>query len=251
MGAVKDTWLSALETIEALGKDRASKGLGALPDYQLWANARAYTPDGLLPVEPDAALLAELRDAYTAGEKNRGDAEPAEVTRLRKLTRQQAAEWSEERQDATARIEALKVRNEWTHTTAAAYAKALEGSHLETLLAALAQELAARQNISVVDIVRTTLADQYLPEDVANIVGVIFRTDEWDNGIFLDHDSATVYFADGTTDMVDFPVQDELTAGYGKVGPNAALAVRLADGKTEFADQISAAWYWLGFKQQN
>lgn len=93
---------------------------------------------------------------------------------------------------------------------------------------------------AIVAAVRVTLA-----LDAEDVTGVVFTATEYDDGYYLD-ETGMVFYADGTTDYYEFPVHDELTDGYGRVGGQAALAVRLSDGVVEYDDNRHAVYQWLG-----
>ena len=82
------------------------------------------------------------------------------------------------------------------------------------------------------DAIRTELSE----EDFATARGVMFRTDNYDNGYFLDHYGARVMLADGEVERVDFSdtVNEHLTELYGTVAPDATLVVNLRTGTFDF-----------------
>lgn len=91
----------------------------------------------------------------------------------------------------------------------------------------------------IADAARRAVAAQGYPDDPTP-VAVMFSAFDYENGWFLYAHSAEVTFADGSTDWVE--IEDEtgnLNAALnpdGACGPESAMAVRLSDGTTDYAD---------------
>jgi hypothetical protein len=101
-----------------------------------------------------------------------------------------------------------------------------------------ATHVAADQVIA--DTARKAIAAQkFDPADPAP-VAVVFSAYDYENGWFLDNDTATVTFADGSTDTIEIDENlDALNSALnadGACGPESSLAVRLSDGTTEYGD---------------
>jgi hypothetical protein len=92
----------------------------------------------------------------------------------------------------------------------------------------------------ITDAARKAIAAQSYDPDAPAPVAVVFSAYNYENGWFLDHDMATVTFADGTTDTIEIDADlDALNAALnadGACGPESSLAVRLSDGTTDYAD---------------
>lgn len=90
-----------------------------------------------------------------------------------------------------------------------------------------------RNQAALLRLLRAELADRF---PYRPLVGVLFTTDEWDEGHFFDHGGGRVLFTDGDTDRIEFSdaVRALLTDEYGRRGPSCALTVDLRSG--EFTD---------------
>ena len=132
----------------------------------------------------------------------------------------------------------------FTEATALAYARTLDASSRQALHTALRDLDSAEFDTSIVDIVRTTLAEQFPGEAVT---GVVFSTDEYDDGHFLDN-YATVFFADGTIEeSVRFVGANDLfTDEFGARGEQFKWGINPSTGEIEYDDYGDNIYAFLG-----
>lgn len=128
---------------------------------------------------------------------------------------------------------------EWGDATTAALVAALDQSARYKLEAALSEVDQADHHETILDEVRATLARE-TSEAQSAAVGVVFTTDEWDNGRFYDTES-TVYFADGSQDTFDFDGLSDTFSDMGIRHSRSSLSVDLRTGKIEEHDIVVEA----------
>ena len=115
----------------------------------------------------------------------------------------------------------------------------LDSTVRDQILHQLKDEREADQEAALVAEIREHLATHTTELYGRDPRWVIFDTDEWDNGHFLNAASARVYFPEGDTVDVDFDhtcVEDLLTDIYGACGASAAVGVDLRTETVEFDD---------------
>jgi hypothetical protein len=129
---------------------------------------------------------------------------------------------------------------------AATLAAAMHPDARQELLWAL--EKLAENNMSNQLVIETRAALEDSMPDRSDIVGVVFKTTEWDNGSFFDTNTAIVVGVDGTGEPFDKAVThgkygempaevgEQLTEMFGCVSHNAVAVVDLRRGTVECND---------------